>query len=354
MSPVYPFEGDEPLMRSDLTAGQLYEIDVSSVFAMNSETGCEITGYRIDRVEANGDETQAYDSVVSIYPFGKLVVATTNETISVESLRVFVRATNTQAGLESNAVGLLEVSITRLVAEQELIESNALNETSVAENATTEGNITSVANEANSTSAVEEQATDESAGNTIVSSSGERVILPDWLAQMILKPEDIVDETDETEEEEEELPPDPEISISGIDTQGNVAISFNTAMIVPPADTPINYSAYFQLIITSSSDLSQVIGTYQSPGTNVTNVERNLLAVTRGCVDTCDSEAKTFSWFVSDFTFMGMKIEIDLDRPEKVSPMESDYLQLEIIDTSLFWAESGLMLQESGVKTSNC
>jgi hypothetical protein len=126
-------------------------------------------------------------------------------------------------------------------------------------------------------------------------------------------------------------------------------------MLVPPPNVTVDYSRYFSLLITSTNDLSQIVGVYvPSPLYNATEAERNLLAVTRGCQDSCESAEKTFTWHLTEFTNLGMQLQVDLDSPSLVSAMSTDYLQLELIDTSLFWAENGLMLEKSGVRLSNC
>lgn len=52
------------------------------------------------------------------------------------------------------------------------------------------------------------------------------------------------------------------MSISSVGRQGEVDIGFNVPMIVPESIDEVDYSRYMRLIITSTSDFSQMVGTY--------------------------------------------------------------------------------------------
>jgi hypothetical protein len=60
----------------ELEGEAFFETDVSAEFFGEGDETCSVTGYRIDRIEVDGQESNSFDGMVQVYPFGKVTIAT--------------------------------------------------------------------------------------------------------------------------------------------------------------------------------------------------------------------------------------------------------------------------------------
>jgi hypothetical protein len=110
----------------ELEGETFFETDVSANFFAEGDESCTITGYRIDRIEVNEQIVDTYDGMVQVFPFGKLTVASQISTEPVEEASVFIRATNSFIGYESEAVNLIKFKVIELAVAPTLTLSQVL------------------------------------------------------------------------------------------------------------------------------------------------------------------------------------------------------------------------------------
>lgn len=158
--------------------------------------------------------------------------------------------------------------------------------------------------------------------------------------------------------------PAPTVKVSGVSPQGEIKMTFDQDMYVPPNIDSTDFSSILEVAIKSRLDGSMAFGkfiTYQDwmimkaeemEKKNSTNSTRLLkrnqddLALeeqVEGCadLDDCDATNKVFEWTVEKFDKKEIVIQTNFDKPGQISTNSygADYLEVSIQKPTFFIAK---------------
>lgn len=108
--------------------------------------------------------------------------------------------------------------------------------------------------------------------------------------------------------------PAPKIKAEIVTQKGIVTVSSDDRLMVP---IQVNYSAMFELSITSVLDGTKAFGLFRPSKARTLQEDTATTDCREG--EECDAASKTFTWSITQHDPQNVKIKLDMDKPDSIS-----------------------------------